>query len=151
MWLYDNGRCCPKASWDAGTITWAIPAARFTAPPNEMQTRERPALAQKAAQALAAKASAPDPLSTPEAKAQAVQMLGNASGYQARRPVPSAKLLLRRACSARWGPYVSTFGARELTAVALDARSQADSGPTADDSALATKCAALAELVTLCG
>ena len=29
MWLYDNGRCCPKASWDAGTFTRAIPGGAF--------------------------------------------------------------------------------------------------------------------------
>ncbi len=29
MWYYDNGRCCPKASWDAGTFTKQIPGGAF--------------------------------------------------------------------------------------------------------------------------
>jgi thiol-disulfide isomerase/thioredoxin len=29
MWYYDNGRCCPKASWDAGTFTKEIPGGAF--------------------------------------------------------------------------------------------------------------------------
>lgn len=29
MWYYENGRCCPKVSWDEGTFTKVIPGGAF--------------------------------------------------------------------------------------------------------------------------